>query len=94
MTRSTPDWLEAVIAMCRNGFDPDSPATGGRYRCSTATPAPMVYRQPIAREVHVEDGEPSCGFARSSAAGDNSIPTSAGGGRCSPPMPASAAMDG
>lgn len=58
-----PEWLSAVTRMCRNGFNPDGPASGGvQVQVFDRETEQMVYRQPIAREVRLDDAEPLLWF--------------------------------
>ena len=58
-----PQWLDAVIRLCRNGFDPDGRATGGaQVQVFDRASGDMIYRQPIAREVRLDDNEPLLWF--------------------------------
>lgn len=57
------EWFDAVKRLCDSGFDPDGEATGGaQVQVFNRNTGEMVYRQPIAREVRLEDGEPLLWF--------------------------------
>lgn len=56
------EWLDTVVRLCRNGFDPDGHATGGAQVQVYDAAGTLVYRQPIARDVRLEAGEPVLWF--------------------------------
>ncbi len=59
MAGERQQWLDAVIQLCRSGFDPDGPATGGaQLQVFDRATNQMVYRQPIDRIVRLDDDEP------------------------------------
>jgi hypothetical protein len=54
-----PEWLNVLQRLCRNGFNPDGPATGGaQLQVFDRTTDQRIYRQPIAREIRLDDDEP------------------------------------
>lgn len=58
-----PEWLDVVLRLCRNGFDPDGSATGGaQVQVFDRATDQMIYRQPIARETRLDDDEPLLWF--------------------------------
>jgi hypothetical protein len=58
-----PDWLNVVEQLCRRGFDPDGPATGGaQVQVFDRATNSLVYCQPIDRIVRVETDEPLLWF--------------------------------
>ncbi|WP_102144365.1 hypothetical protein [Mycobacterium hubeiense] len=60
---SPPEWLDVVMRLCRNGFDPDGSATGGaQVQVFDRATDQLVYRQPIAREIRLDDEEPLLWF--------------------------------
>lgn len=60
---SRPEWIDVVEELCRRGFDPDGPATGGaQVQVFRAGGQELVYRQPIDRIVRLEDDEPLLWF--------------------------------
>lgn len=65
-----PEWLEVVLALCRNGFDPDGPATAGaQVQVFDRATDQLIFRQPIAREVRLADNEPLLWFRQIVGAG-------------------------
>ncbi|MEN4464550.1 hypothetical protein LT337_31830 (plasmid) [Mycolicibacterium fortuitum] len=57
------EWFDAVIRLCRSGFDPDGASTGGaQVQVFNRDTGELVYRQPIAREVRLEEDEPLLWF--------------------------------
>lgn len=60
---SRPEWIDVLEELCRRGFDPDGPATGGAQVQVFAEGAQgPVYRQPIDRVVRLDDNEPLLWF--------------------------------
>lgn len=58
-----PEWLDVLLRLCRNGFDPDGPAAGGaQVQVFDRATDQMLYRQPIAREIRLDDDEPLLWF--------------------------------
>lgn len=60
---SRPEWIDVVEELCRRGFDPDGPATGGaQVQVFGAGGQELVYRRPIDRIVRLEANEPLLWF--------------------------------
>lgn len=63
MAAGRQQWLDAVIRLCRSGFDPDGHSTGGaQLQVFDGAAGQMVYRQPIDRVVRLDDDEPLLWF--------------------------------